>query len=504
MGAPMRFGFVKSLAALLVGTGFAIAQSPDTARNDVSSPSTAKQQGLGGPQSGAPSQKPEKLPIPQPAETPNAPAVDESGSGEVNHWWNNVFTDLGERGPRPYRVWFGADFLMWHIRNANLPSLTSAVPSGLVSITQSDSFISPITGAGSTVTRTFLIPAAVVNTPTIPGGDSVNLGDHSGARLTFGVWLDGEMKNGVELSGFMLEKRSLNFLNTTANTNNQTVLNTGLANRTFVLPATGGLIGSSDPVVVNSQPIVFPAAVASQLSGTTFAELCGAELNYRTCGSTYGVCGSSLAVTPGALCGIRYLRFKEGLTIGNSVALDNVTVAGFPAAPFLPMGYMTVDDIRTKNSIVAPQFGLTLEANYNGWLLSAQGKLAIGANWQELEVFGQTNQSSAAFNLINAPGGLLSGPGDQGETSRTRVSVIPEFNLKLGKEFGQCLRMWVGYDAFCMGNVIRPGQQTGYTTLTTNASINSGGTATLTQPAIQFRDSDVWVQGASFGAEIRY
>ena len=102
-------------------------------------------------------------------------------------------------------------------------------------------------------------------------------------------------------------------------------------------------------------------------------------------------------------------------------------------------------------------------------------------------------------------GGLFSGPSNQGVFERTRVSFIPEVNVKLGCEVGNSLRAWVGYDALYMQHVVRPGQQVSFTDIRTQLQVaNTSTSFGVTQPVTILKDLDVWVQGLNFGVEVRY
>lgn len=490
----MRVGIVKSFAALLVGSTVAMAQPPAVgggappiqgptsalpARTDVSYPQTSTQLGYGGP---------------LPAETPGGLAVPDHGFGG---------TSFNGGGPPPIRYYANFECLLWNIRDASLPSLVSNVPVGVINVVSTDTFISP-NGTSTTSIQNNLIPLTLLNNPTVPHQNSIDLGEHKGGRLTFGWWFDDDLDCGIEASAFILEKRSQNFRNTSVNTSNQLTLDTGVNDRTFVLPADG-----NTPTLTSSTPIAFPAQAQAELRGTIWTEFMGAELNVRTSGYEYGI------LTFGSLMGARYLQFEEGLSVNNQVTLSqlqvtrgvgtNGDVGVVRSAPFLPITFSTNDDIRTHNYIIAPQVGLKAEAYYWGFFFNAQGKVALGANIQEIETIGITTQTSSNFVLNNAMGGLLSGPSDQNDLTRVRISIIPEINLKLGYDCGERFRFWIGYDALYMQHVIRPGEQTSYTTLNTNVSVGDNeGLLTVTQPTIRFSDLDVWVQGINFGVELHY
>ena len=59
--------------------------------------------------------------------------------------------------------------------------------------------------------------------------------DHPGARVTVGTWFDDDRDFGLEVSGFWLEKRSQQFLSTTANVTNQFNLDTGVQQQQIAL-----------------------------------------------------------------------------------------------------------------------------------------------------------------------------------------------------------------------------------------------------------------------------
>jgi long-subunit fatty acid transport protein len=104
------------------------------------------------------------------------------------------------------------------------------------------------------------------------------------------------------------------------------------------------------------------------------------------------------------------------------------------------------------------------------------------------------------------PGGLLSGPSNQGVYERTRVSVVPEINLKLAYDVNPNIRLSLGYDALYMQHVVRTAQQTSFTNTVTQVEVaGTGGTTIgLQQPVVVLKDLDVWVQGINFGLELRY
>lgn len=475
----MKSGLVKSIAALLVGTGFAMAQPPasgsgrsvpralpaQAARADVSYPLASGQQTYA---------------------DPNGAAPVESYGGTT---WGGVAAN-------PFRFYGSADYLLWNIRNPNLPPVTTLVPAGLALIEGTDTTVSGVTGVEQTQTNLFSVPIFVLSDPGIPNANSVDMGDHNGARLTFGWWLDDEQDLGIEVGGFWLEKLTQRFSANTSNINNQFNLDTGVQDRTFIL----GIDGQA--TLISAASIVIPAEAIADLNATITEQLWGAEVNFRSGGYRLG------PWTFGCLGGVRYINLKEELNIVNNVTIievDPANAAALPDSGVLPLAFSSVDSIRAQNHIVAPQIGLEVEGQAYSCFFNARAKVAAGVNFQTIDVSGTSTVTTQVGGTQNNVGGLLSGSGDQGEHNRTRFSCVPELNLKVGYQVGDALRLYIGYDALYMQHVVRTGQQVDFTSLTTQIQVaNSSAQVGVRQPVIVPRDLDVWVQGASFGFEVRY
>jgi hypothetical protein len=126
-------------------------------------------------------------------------------------------------------------------------------------------------------------------------------------------------------------------------------------------------------------------------------------------------------------------------------------------------------------------------------------------------------QINSATQLINndpvaiqpqtqlAGGGLLVGPADVGSQNDNRFGFLGEFNLKVGYQVSDNLRMFVGYDGLYMGHMARAGLGSTINTLSTTITVaNSTNQAQVSAPAFRFKEQDVWVQGLSCGVELQY
>jgi hypothetical protein len=472
----MSVGFVKSIAALLVGTGFALAQSP------MSAVGTTTSRGLM-------TQPPVRTDISYPEtsgqKTYNAPVDGEVTATPDGHLGAGAWCSEDEA---PCRVYGSAELLFWRIRQPTLPSLTTIQPVGVVPVPVT------ITNNGEQIPPTsILVQFTLNNDPGFPS-QTVDLGDHAGGRATLGWWLDAEQDLGFEISGFWLEKLTQQSLSTSANVTNQFVLDTGVQNQTFI--TTFG----SPPELVNSTEVLLPAQGTSTVFVAFSSQLWGAEANLRCLACRVGSC------TFGGLVGTRYLDFKENLRVANAVDVTEIPGEGTPVtAGVLPASFSSLDRIDTRNQIVAPQVGLNFDARCYGFFLEADGKLALGANFQDVDSAGVSTATTVSGGTRSTLGGLLTGPADQGSIHRTRVVFVPEVNVKVGYEFANWARVFIGYDALNMDHVVRPGNQVSFTEGLTQLQVaNSTASIPLRQPIIRISDQNVWVQGINVGFELRY
>src|SRR5207248_10396539 len=212
-------------------------------------------------------------------------------------------------------------------------------------------------------------------------------------------------------SGFYIHPRVVNFLSGTGNNTNQFVINTGLTQQTFFAPAAGGLFPINGPT-----PVAVARQTTATLVGDSRSQLLGGELNARCLGCSIG------SVTFLGLTGVRYLEFREGLNVQNSIQFN--TPPGFvdPTGLTFPtnLGFSTFDSLTTRNRYYAPQIGADAEYECGGVFFTARGKVALGVMQQIVDVVGQTTPTGFTLPVGgSASSGLLSSPIDQGRRDRT-------------------------------------------------------------------------------------
>ena len=222
----------------------------------------------------------------------------------------------------------------------------------------------------------------------------------------------------------------------------------------------------------------------------------------------------ALAAWPGA----RYLYFYEDFDLRNQFTLtltspQNLTILIPPVPPATTPQTITTpinlsgqtsfsanssDSIRCRNDFYGGQVGLVTESIFGQFYLQARVKLAAGAMRQTVDIVSYTY--SPTVNL----GGTIFNTGDVGTKTRNQVSFIPELNLKMGWQFCHWCRAYVGYDGMFVTNVVRPANQLAPASTVQVNVANTSNQANINQNSFRFSDSNLTINGISFGVELRW
>jgi hypothetical protein len=359
-------------------------------------------------------------------------------------------------GP-PGRCWVAVDYLLWHVKGDSLPPLVTTSPAG-----------TPRTQAG------------VLGTPGVAplfGDSRVNDDWRSGGRVRVGTWLDCQHTLGIEANFFMLENAAEHFDASSS------------GNPILARPFFNSVTGRPD-----SELIAFPGIASGTVSASETSTLLGAGFWLRCnvcCGDCYRV---------DALLGYRYLGLNGRLGITE----DLVSTA--PTSAAIPLGtrFNVSDQFYTTNDFHGADVGLTGEFRRGAWVLEWLAKLAVGPNASAVDVSGSTTVAVPGSPPQTSAGGLLALSSNSGHFHRSRVAVAPEVGVKLGYQITPQLRALVGYDFLYWTEVVRPG---GQIDTTINPNLLPPPTSPVVgpnRPAPRLADTDVWVQGVSFGLEFRY
>jgi hypothetical protein len=145
----------------------------------------------------------------------------------------------------------------------------------------------------------------------------------------------------------------------------------------------------------------------------------------------------------------------------------------------------TTDRFDTRNRFWGGQLGVNAEYRYGRWSVDLTTRVAVGNTNQIVKIGGST-----LTNGVVSPGGFFAST-NMGRFSRDRLSVVPEFGLKLGYQISEGIRANLGYNFLYWSDVARPGEHI-------DRAVGGG------RPAFSFRSSDFWVHGLTAGLEFRY
>jgi hypothetical protein len=310
-------------------------------------------------------------------------------------------------------------------------------------------------------------------------GGGLDYGTLSGGRVTLGGWIDSQDRIGLEGSGFLLERGSVNFQAASA----------GGAAPVVSIPFNATAPFGFNPAGETSLNAGGAANAVVVHSGT---RLWGAEAN--------GVLGwlntDRYYLRP--MVGFRYLDLAESLDLTD-------TFFGAPTG-----GTIAVRDaFHTRNQFYGGQLGARAGLSFGRLTADVTAKVALGSSHEVLSINGASTVTNGAFGhpTGTTPGGVFAEPSNIGRFSRDAFAVVPEAQLQLGYAVSRNLRAFVGYTFLYESDVLRPGNQM-------NRNINptqnvlfgqTGGVLTgPPAPLPQFHRSDFWAQGVSFGLGLSF
>lgn len=414
---------------------------------------------------------------PMSVETPpgGMPCGDGCGPGECNtllDWFDGCMPACGpmccDGGTCPPRVfWASAEYLIWTIKDADLPPLVTTGPP-----------LAPVPGVA--IGGRLNDPGTAV----LFGGMINDNEDRSGGRFNLGFWLDPSQCLGIEGSFLFLGERQLRLGYQSAGT------------PVLARPFFDVLLG-----IEGSQITAFPGVAAGTIGIASSTRLWGGEFNLRK-----NVCccdGWKLDL----LGGYRYMELDENLSINEVLAtLSDYTRS--PGAPPLPAGtgIWVTDRFSTRNFFNGGQVGVQAEGRWRRWFLNATGKVALGCTTEVVNINGMTTFVRGTSQSFQ--GGLLAQPSNIGRYSRTEFAVLPEAGLKIGYHLTPHLRLTVGYSILYWGQVARPGDQINrninVSQLPTGRTDLPPAVVGPLQPAFVFNGNDFWAQGANIGLEYQW
>ncbi|HKI33066.1 MAG TPA: BBP7 family outer membrane beta-barrel protein [Gemmataceae bacterium] len=392
---------------------------------------------------------------PAPAAAPVGPLGD--------HGPDLVFPGPEAEADNCRRMTFSADYLLWWVKKG---------PSG-----------GPLVTAGSTSDP---IPGALgqPNTHVLFGDGGFDYHAASGLRLggSFGLG------SGLSVDGnyFVLERRSVNFSAASDPDGNPFIA------RPIINDHNG---------IQESYTTSFPGQLAGQIDVSSHTQLQGYEINLAA-NLSRGE-GSSLDI----FVGYRYLNLREDLLFRESLTPLTPGFLSFDHGPADPPDTVAdFDGFHTRNHFYGGQVGARWQQCFGKFDVGVTGKLALGANSQQIVIDGVSTLNVPGVGVTTAPGGLLAQTSNGGAHSRTAFSVVPELGVNVGWQVTPWLNASVGYTFLYWSDVVRPGAQIDSRVSPFRVPTDQDfGTAPGSgHPAFGFHSSDFWAQGLNFGITLRF
>ena len=356
------------------------------------------------------------------------------------------------------QAWVSAEYINWKFRGAHVPALVTIAPAG----------------APGTL--------GTAGTAAVYGGDDRQSDWQNGFRVRAGMWLD--QGSGVDVGFFWLGEAKDRF-----------AFGSG-GDPGIFRPFFNTFTGAEDGALVAFVDPVFGPIVSGRVAVDATTDLWGADANYRT-GWNTGLGGRF-----DVLCGLRYARLEEELTVSST--LTTLIAAG--AAPAGTVITVT-DSFKTRNQFVGPQVGVVGEWQMGNMTFGLRGTIAAGATFQRTEIGGSSGSTTPAGATVSAAGGVLALPSNIGTTDRTRFSILPEVGVTAGYQVMDNLRVFAGYNVLSWTNVARAGEQINRRVNGTFIPDPTTGTAAgvgSPAPLARERDSSFWVHGWTAGVEWRW
>jgi hypothetical protein len=367
-------------------------------------------------------------------------------------------------GPAPYRVWAGAEYLLWWMKGDKLPPLVTTSPAG-----------TPVSEAGA---------LGAPGTTVLFGGSRVNEDLRSGGRFTLGFWFNEAQTCGIEADFFELEDKASGFL---ASSSGSPIL---------ARPFFDAVAGQQ-----SAELVAFPGLLAGNVAASAVSTgVTGVDVLFRCnlCCTT-GCCSSYRL---DAVAGYRFLHLADDVSVN-----ENLVSTSSSSPSFIPVGTAigVFDQFETTNTFHGGDLGLRGEARWGSWILSGRADVALGDNHEVLNINGSTLVSvPGAPPPVTHVGGLLALESNIGHFSRDQFVAIPEFGLKLGYLVTPRIQLFAGYTLLYWGQAVRAGNAID---TVVNPNLLPPPISPLVgplRPEPRFDPTSLWVQGIDLGLEFRY
>jgi hypothetical protein len=445
--ASGSLGFI--LQPNYVMTGSPYAPSGPSQSNGGQAPANAVQT----PTNGGPAQQNGSLPAANGTQAPPPGLLQPNGSYVPQSDHGGCFSCFGDSCSLGYQCYGNLEYLLWWLHAAHVPPVVGTIPTELAN-------------------KTDLPPGSI---SVLFGGGGEQTGDHSGGRLTLGVFLDPENLFAVEFTYFQLENRSR-------------IADFSSPGAPVIGPLFFGVQENKQFIITSSSPLP-PDQRSGSVDVGLQDHLWSAELNakFRLCSVYSSTCYF--------LLGYRQADFSEGLTLSNDIVFQDPTLGKFTS----------FDSFGTHNEFYGAQIGIASECQHGPVFANLTLKCAFGDVRQVANIEGVSQEFLAGQLIATHSGGVLAQPTNIGHYSNDRVGILPELTFNVGYQFGPHVRTYIGYDFFYLSKVMRPGDQIDAVDSKQIPNLSTyDPNGHYTNPAFTEKQTDIWAQGVDFGLELRF
>jgi hypothetical protein len=133
--------------------------------------------------------------------------------------------------------------------------------------------------------------------------------------------------------------------------------------------------------------------------------------------------------------------------------------------------------------------------------------VALGVTNEVVRVGGITAIMTRGQSEVTRPGGLLALASNSGRVTRSAFAVVPEAIVRVGFNWGEHTRFFVGYNFLELSDAVRSGDQIDRTVNPNQIPFMARWvppTRGADRPLLAVTASDVWLQGLMLGFEGRW
>lgn len=320
--------------------------------------------------------------------------------------------------------------------------------------------------------------AGVLGLPTtsiLLGGSTIGNELAAGARADFGIWMDDYQTLGVGARVWGVRGDADSYINSSS------------GDPIIARPFFDVGLGSENSVL-----IAFPNVSTGSISARTESDVLSTEAYVRS--AIWGGRGYNIDF----IGGYHFNRLDDSL----SVFASSTALAGGALPVGTQLDYFDAFDAR--NEFHGGVFGVLTEVRRDCWTISSLMKLSVGNMNQEILINGRTTVTAPNNGpSATSAGGLYAMPTNIGSYERDRTAIIPEVIFNVGYAVTDSLKLTMGYTAVYWNNVVLAGDQ-----IDRNINTSQAGNNPLIGPPLPafrgFRETDYWLHGLTFGAELQF